>query len=351
MAKQKFSNEQQQEFIKLYNEGYSCTKIAKLYNTTQMTVSSSLKRNGVTVINKQNETNYDLDSIIKDYNKGESLTNIAKKYKIDRHVLSSKLKKLNIPIINRQNEVKFNESIFDCIDTEEKAYWLGFIFADGYIASINTGKKNKYGFELSLKIDDIDHLIKFNQFMQHNKNNIKTDSYRCRWCVSNKHLWETLNSYGCTPKKSLTLEFPKLEIFKDRALIRHFIRGYFDGDGCISEDKIREIPLISVIGTVDVLSFIQNFILKDDLILYQKQDNNNFTFVLQRTSTKAMILLYSIYYKSNIYLERKYQKFLQYKDCRFKAKALKLLEGKIGEGWDANPELIADLNDLQQCNA
>jgi hypothetical protein len=32
-------------------------------------------------------------------------------------------------------------------------------------------------------------------------------------------------------------------------------------------------------------------------------------------------------------------------------KALKLLEGKIGEGWNANPELIADLNDLQQCNA
>lgn len=122
MAKQKFSKEQQQEFIKLYNEGYSCTKIAKLYNTTQATVSSSLKRNGVNVINKQNETNYDLDSIIKDYNKGESLTNIAKKYKIDRHVLSSKLKKLNIRIINRQNEVKFNESVFDCIDSEEKAY-------------------------------------------------------------------------------------------------------------------------------------------------------------------------------------------------------------------------------------
>ena len=42
---------------------------------------------------------------------------------------------------------------------------------------------------------------------------------------------------------------------------------------------------------------------------------------------------------------RKYQKILQIKDCRFKAKALKLLEGKIGEGWDINRELINDIKD------
>lgn len=352
MAKSKFTNEQTDEFVKLYNSGLSCTKIAKLYNTTTATISSALKRKNIDVVNKQNELHFNINDIIKDYNNGNSLAVLAKKYNTTTGCLSKHLKNQNIKIVNQQNRTKFNEHIFDSIDTEEKAYWLGFIFADGYISSINANKKPRYAFELSLQLNDINHLLKFNSFMQHEKNNVKMDSFRCRWSINNKHLWETLNSYGCTPRKSLTLEFPKLEIFKDKSLIRHFIRGYFDGDGCISRYDIEETnPVISVLGTIDFLSTIQNYILKDNVALVKNHDNNNFTFCIIRNSTKATLFLYSLYYKSNIYLDRKYQKFLHYKDCRFKAKALELLEGKIGEGWDANPELIADLKDLQQCNA
>ena len=67
-----------------------------------------------------------------------------------------------------QNKTKFNENIFDCIDTEEKAYWLGFIFADGSIRS-----NGSFIFELSLKGSDINHLHKFNTFMGHIKDNVK----------------------------------------------------------------------------------------------------------------------------------------------------------------------------------
>ena len=51
--------------------------------------------------------------------------------------------------------------------------------------------------------------------------------------VNSPHLINTLISYGCTPKKSLTLKFPDISIFKNMDLIRHFIRGYFDGDGSV----------------------------------------------------------------------------------------------------------------------
>lgn len=96
--------------------------------------------------------------------------------------------------------------------------------------------------------------------MQYKGNNVKTDSYRCRWCIGNKHLWETLNSYGCTPKKSLTLKFPNVNIFSDVSLIRHFIRGYFDGDGSISTKETSKTTLQSTLtGTKDMLDKICSY--------------------------------------------------------------------------------------------
>lgn len=73
--------------------------------------------------------------------------------------------------------------------------------------------------------------------MKHKKDNRHyhhTKNPSCSWYVTNYHLWNTLNNYGCIPNKSLTLKFPDESIFKSKDLIRHFIRGYFDGDGCFS---------------------------------------------------------------------------------------------------------------------
>lgn len=77
--------------------------------------------------------------------------------------------------------------------------------------------------------------------MQHNKDNISLGEIqqngktyvRCRWNVSNKHLWNSLNTLGCTPNKSLTLMFPS-ETVLTAELIPDFLRGYFDGDGCLT---------------------------------------------------------------------------------------------------------------------
>lgn len=126
--------------------------------------------------------NFDLDKdIIPLYKNGESLTKIAEKFGTSRNTLSKKLKEKGIEIINQQNKSKFNENIFDVIDSEEKAYWLGFIYADGYIDSspLDDSKKSKYNFELSLKASDVGHLHKFNVFMEHNKNNVKINNVKC----------------------------------------------------------------------------------------------------------------------------------------------------------------------------
>jgi intein/homing endonuclease len=76
--------------------------------------------------------------------------------------------------------------------------------------------------------------------------------------ISNKYFWNTLNNLGCIPKKSLRLEFPNENIFKSKDLIRHFIRGYFDGDGCFTRHiYYRTVtPAISILGTPNFLTVL-----------------------------------------------------------------------------------------------
>lgn len=280
-----------------------------------------------------------------------SLTKIGTKYNLDRHVISRRLKELGYEVINHQNKLKFDNTVFDSIDTEEKAYWLGFIFADGYISSQNSDEKSYYKFELSLKNSDKEHLEKFNKFMKHeDANHVKsgkvmcgeTECERCRWSINDRHLWETLNSYGCTPKKSLTLQFPQLNIFKDSSLIKHFIRGYWDGDGCISyRDKEHLIPHISILGTEHFLNGIKDNVLelKNRSLQYNNPDNPN-TLVLGAERDPAFKVLYYLYENSSIYLNRKYERYLYF--CRLYKKLYKQLQSNIGEGCDANPEITTE---------
>ena len=283
-----------------------------------------------------------VEEYILEYANNPSITKIATKYKIGRAQLSNRLKELGYEVINHQNKLKFDETIFDSIDTEEKAYWLGFIFADGYISStpLEEDKKSSYQFELSLKADDSEHLHKFNKFMKHKDNIVKINDVkcngtickRCRWGVNNKHLWTALNNKGCTPRKSLTLEFPNINIFKDESLIRHFIRGYWDGDGCLSwSDHDHKRPHVSALGTEDFLTEMKKYLpLKFNYILgYNDKHKNTITRVLSVVGRNGYDLAKYLYSNATIYLDRKYEKYLEY--CRLYEESYKELSGNIGE--------------------
>jgi len=109
--------------------------------------------------------------------------------------------------------------------------------------------------ELSLKESDKEHLEKYLKFLEHKAiNKIKYHTNKLgnsyRLTITNKHIWNTLNNLGCTPRKSLTLKFPNI-----KEHIIDFIRGYFDGDGCLTYKRYKDKVKCSctIISTLEFL--------------------------------------------------------------------------------------------------
>ena len=94
-----------------------------------------------------------LETALSDYQtSGLSLRDLAKKYNICRATLTGFFLGRNIDIYSRKSHV--NTCIFETIDTEEKAYWLGFLYADWCVSHYKTSKR----VELALQEKDLNHL-------------------------------------------------------------------------------------------------------------------------------------------------------------------------------------------------
>lgn len=254
------------------------------------------------------------EKLVECVNKQMTGNQIAKELKVDYTCVHRWLRKLGLNLPNYHNELKFDNTVFDTIDTEEKAYWLGFMYADGYIS--NNGKT----VELSLKGDDRDHLEKFRVFLK-NRNKVKIgkskcngkEFSRCRLTMTNKHFHNALVSKGCIPNKSLIITFPDISLFASEELIVHFIRGYVDGDGCIS--IFQGYSTISIIGTLEFLEGIKRCFPNLFTNSYRKDKRraNSNTYSLQLEGKKAAEFGDMLYKNATVYLQRKYDKFIKNK--------------------------------------
>lgn len=149
-----------------------------------------------------------------------------------------------------------NDSFFSVLN-EKSAYWLGFIYADGYIS------KTENCLRITLSAKDEDHLVKFKEDISSESPityhmNRYSEKYsltkKARISIFSKQIKEDLLKLGCGPMKSLTCTFPEIQ----ENLIPHFIRGYFDGDGSIyivkPYGRMKNPSIgISIIGTEDFL--------------------------------------------------------------------------------------------------
>ncbi len=261
-----------------------------------------------------------------------NLEELSKKFNVCKTIIERRLSELGLHTKRNYDKfAKFNIHKFDTIDTEEKAYWLGFLYADGCVVS------KRHVVSLRLAEVDYDHLLKFKTFLEDTRDNevIKKGSrtlsatgktyYSYVYNVNSEHFKKSLISLGCVPKKSLILKFPDISIFSDPELIYDFIRGYVDGDGCISEEKGK--IAISMLGTEDFLLGVQKYLPNFKSVL---KYNNNGLYRIRCTSRKADEVTYRLYSKATIYLKRKYEKFAAL--CR---KCNSETSGKNGEGCDS----------------
>lgn len=210
------------------------------------------------------------------------------------------------------HKYKYNWDFFEK-DSEELYYFLGFVAADGYISNNEI--------EIGINIKDKYMLEKFRDLIVPDKPiYIKEKTNSCTLKISCKSRINRFKDFFsmASNKKHKEMIFPTIE---DK-YIKHFIRGYIDGDGTIDTtkaykgDKVYIGLRLRILGNYEFLhelNKITKTIYPHKTNAINKKGKENVYIVTYNFST-AKALLKWLYEDSNIYLNRKHAKFLEYQN-------------------------------------
>lgn len=247
-----------------------------------------------------------------------SMNKIAKKLNISDSTVKRFLTEENIEIRKNALSYSVKSKLFEVIRTEEDAYWLGLLYADGYVSS------KGYSIELDLKAEDKYLVQQFNDYCGVTKSlkehiikrgDKKYISYRCSFANQEAH--DNLIKQGCINAKSLILKCPTKEQVPDK-LLPAFIRGYCDGDGYVRWEEIRHKEIV-LLGTQEFLEgIIQRMNWQNIAHVRPDGKSKNFRLEIWRINDvyKVLSLLYknqelclkrkqAIFYKAQKYMEQR----------------------------------------------
>ena len=284
-----YSDELKNRFIYLFNEGHT---------NAELTYELSLGKSAAT-------------KRIKQY--GLSVTDEIKEKRTKRHEqMFAKSDGRNTR--KRKYVYERNSNYFDEIDSFEKSYFLGLIYADG------CNYKNRGVFEIDLQERDehillsLKNAIGYEGPLYHYDDSKRKASYQTMSClqISDNHICESLEKHGVVERKSLVLKFPE---FLNDELIPHFIRGYVDGDGCIYYSKNNGI-YCSLIGTKDFCFHIKDILASKGIkcSVYHRDMYNENTYILSIGGPKQTYRFLDWIYScstENTRLSRKYELYLE----------------------------------------
>lgn len=252
------------------------------------------------------------DKIIEAYKNNMSLREIEKEFKVLRATVSKFLEEQNIKKIKGNHYRKYfhDFDFFENIDTEEKAYWLGFMFADGYIVN----HENRYGedsFGLTLAEDSLDSIEKFKKSL-HATNPILYDNSKsigqslAKIVLTSQKTVNDLIDKGCVKQKSLVLQPPKKVPEK---LLSHFIRGFFDGDGSLTKYNYNNYPSYNIefTTTYEMAIWLRDIFGKGDV---RKEKRRDFTWYYSIGGNRQVLdICHYMYDEATIWMDRKYARY------------------------------------------
>ena len=267
-----FTKEQKEEIVRLYvEEKLSTTKIGKIMNCSYNKIYRILDEFGIKRVN-----------------------NGARKYHI-------------------------NENYFDCIDTPNKAYIVGLMCADGCnfppkgTAFISLQESDRALLEdINKELENETPLRIVDQSNRH-ENNYSYNNM-CTLNMYSIHICKSLENLGIVRNKSLILEFPNI----DEKLYPHLLRGYFDGDGSlykyVKNENNKRITL-TFTSTEQFCKKIKEIVEKELGIycgIYDASCHNGITKVASLSGSSAIKLLDWMYADADLYLQRKYDRYIEY---------------------------------------
>lgn len=267
-------------------------------------------------VNKKIPRKVDDNLVIKDYENGLTTKDIMVKYNISHTGVFSRLKRNNVERIEQvytKRKYRFNQHYFEKIDSEDKAYFLGLIYADGYVT------KNSNTFGIGLKYTDSYILQKFISFIEYQGfiriEKAKIDKRGMNYSefhsisFSSPILRKDLYDKGVKPEKTYYCDFPKDKI--PDSLVHHFIRGFFDGDGCIYNNKGQIV--VKFLGTQNMIENISDIVYKEIGIKRRnvRKRKNNIFYDIIYDGNKITKKIYNWLYKdATLFLIRKKDKFI-----------------------------------------
>lgn len=240
----------------------------------------------------------------------------------DEALLRPKGEKINI---------RFNNHYFDKIDNEEKAYWIGFIWADGSTCvRVRNNKVTEKNLKISLKSEDYKHLEKFNRAIAGNYvinffksiTGFNEQRVESRIVIVDNYFVDVLqNQYGVIPHRedatNLLRCIPQ-KFFKD------FMRGLLDADGsftiyeCFDEKYLKSVTKLNIVfgACPKILKSIEKYLYENNIITYNKHKINQrhpnrdgcYRSLAFSGTQQVMRILNFLYESATVYLDRKYNK-------------------------------------------
>ena len=243
------------------------------------------------------------------------VNSIGKEIGISGLTVQRHLKKMGVKIRNHQESMQecrghnVNDNFFK-VQSHDMAYVLGLIASDGYVSK----DTNHFGIDIQESDEELLYKIKrvlnYEGDIMHYTSNGGCKASRIRVC--SKTIKKDLEHYGIKPKKTFTLEPP---FFLAPEYCISYIRGYFDGDGCLSyADKEHKTIAFSILGTKEFLSSCNKYL--NNMYIIRKETRKNL-YVLGcagRKKSKAFLFINYLYDNAHIYLDRKFDRYKYF--CR-----------------------------------